>query len=178
IQHVHRFLLGRGGGSRQEENLLRALPRRGSNSGWCLGAPGSNWSTGSRHQSTTTSMLPCSRKEFAPATRFSSGAVLRRGMNNWSVIATEGTGLGRLVYITAIALDTEGNLYVADRGNDGRIQKRDAHGNWSLIASSGDGPGLVYYPSALAVDPAGNLYAADGSRIQRRDARGTWSIIA
>jgi hypothetical protein len=70
------------------ENLLRVLPRLGSDRGWCLGAPGSNGSTGSQHQSTPTWILPPPSRRFAAGAPFSSGVVPRRGMNNWSANST------------------------------------------------------------------------------------------
>jgi hypothetical protein len=80
-------------------------------------------------------------------------------MNNWSVIATAGTGIGQVFQPSALAVDTAGNLYVAEGGYDdyfgdnSRIQKRAAQGNWSIL----DAPGV----GALAADGAGNLYVAD-----------------
>jgi sugar lactone lactonase YvrE len=127
------------------------------------------------------------------------GRILKRdAQGNWSVVATYGSDLGQVQdYPSALAVDTMGNLYVADSYDhdafvsQNRVQKRDAQGNWSLIATEGGEVGQVSYPTALAVDTAGNLYVADTyssppnsrrprstSRIQKRNAQGDWSVIA
>jgi tripartite motif-containing protein 71 len=102
----------------------------------------------------------------------------RDAQGNWSVI----TPVGEVP--SALAVDTAGNLYIADLHNR-RIEERDAQGNWSVLATRGLDLGQIYHPTALAVDAAGNLYVAeqlslDGgqSRLQKRDAQGNWSVIA
>lgn len=77
-----------------------------------------------------------------------------------------------------IELDGEGNLYIADRGNN-RIRKVNQNGiiitvaGNGLFASRGDrGPAFeanLAYPTDVAVDGKGNLYIADrnNSRIRR-----------
>jgi DNA-binding beta-propeller fold protein YncE len=123
------------------------------------------------------------------AFRFPSGLLgedriqMRDTRGNWSVIAPEGGALGKVLRPTGIAADPEGNLYVADLGQDGgRVQKRDVQGNWSAIATVGTAPGQVRDPVALALEAAGNLYVAEGwegnNRIQQRDTQGNWSVLA
>src|SRR5437667_12051313 len=89
-------------------------------------------------------------------------------MNNWSVIATGGEAPGQVNAPVGLAVDTTGNLYVADLANYGRIQERDLQGNWSVLATYGYAPGQVSFPSGVAVDTAGNLYVADSgnNRVQ------------
>ena len=68
----------------------------------------------------------------------------------------------------AVAVDGEGNLYVADQGND-VIRKVTVDGAVSIFAGSGergfgDGPGRAAQfnaPAGIALDAAGNLYVAD-----------------
>jgi sugar lactone lactonase YvrE len=79
----------------------------------------------------------------------------------WSVLSLPQQP-GEVVSPSVVAVDAAGNLYVADGGNSGRIQRRDARGNWSVIAADGDALGQASSPSALAVDSTGSLYVADG----------------
>jgi streptogramin lyase len=75
---------------------------------------------------------------------------------------------------SAVAVDSSGNVYVADRGNN-LIQKFSAEGGflakWGL---SGSGDGQFFYPSGVAVDSSGNVYVADSgnARIQKFSAEG------
>ncbi|MEK7267910.1 MAG: hypothetical protein AAB093_00765, partial [Nitrospirota bacterium] len=63
---------------------------------------------------------------------------------------------------TGIALDKDGNIYVADTDNHS-IQKFDKEGKflarWGGEASSQEG--LFYYPRGLSTDPEGDVYVAD-----------------
>ena len=66
-----------------------------------------------------------------------------------------------------IAIDTKGNLYVAD-GDNHRIRKVTPEGEVSTFAGSeggfADGIGSAaqfYHPSGIAIDMTGNLYVAD-----------------
>jgi tripartite motif-containing protein 71 len=114
----------------------------------------------------------------------------------WSVISLPQKP-GEVLRPEGLAVDSDGNLYVADPSSGLRIQKRDAQGNWSVVATAGTALGQVGYVTALAVDAAGNLYVAEwngnavdaagkfyfvesngNDRIQKRDAQGNWSVIA
>lgn len=93
---------------------------------------------------------------------------------NWRVFNTEtggpGTGLGEFNSPQAVAVDTAGNVYVADTDNN-RIQmfvaSAGTQGEWKMI---GD-PAQFKHPKGLAVDIAGNVYVADtdNSRIRKLD---------
>ncbi|MFC5471830.1 S-layer homology domain-containing protein [Cohnella suwonensis] len=94
----------------------------------------------------------------------------------------DGSGLGEFNYPSSVAVDSIGNVYVADSENH-RIQKLTVStGVWSEWAKSGggDGSGLgeFYYPSGVAVDSSGNVYVADSenNRIQKLTvSTGIWS---
>jgi len=88
-----------------------------------------------------------------------------------------------------VAVDTAGNLYIADTGND-RVRKVTPAGIISTVAGdgswrySGDG-GLatqasLYGPVGVAVDAAGNLYIADrdNHRIRKVTPAGIISTVA
>lgn len=63
-----------------------------------------------------------------------------------------------------IALDTMGNVYVVDQGNN-RIQKFDSNGNFiHAWGSLGEGDGQFVNPEAVAVDELGTVYVTYGDR--------------
>jgi uncharacterized repeat protein (TIGR01451 family) len=88
---------------------------------------------------------------------------------------------------TATALDSNGNLYIADLGN-ARIRMVDPAGNIHTVAGngtygySGDGgdatSAQLWDPAGVAVDIEGDLVIADGSYIRRVDQMGVITTIA
>src|SRR6202162_5181646 len=63
---------------------------------------------------------------------------------------------------TGLAVDQEGNLYVADTLNN-RIEIFDADGKFiSAFGKSGDGPGYFARPKGVAIDGDGHIWVADG----------------
>lgn len=88
--------------------------------------------------------------------------------------------------VTAIAVDAQGNLIVADRL---AVKKITPSGQMTLVAgsvsdttySNTNGPALSarFYPiGALAVDAAGNIYVGSGSAVRKISAAGIVSTIA
>ena len=83
---------------------------------------------------------------------------------------TFGTGPGEFRDPAGIALDKDGNLYVADKSNN-RIQKLGPDGK--PLAQWG-GSGQLQSPIAVALDPQGNVYVADddNNRVQKLSPTG------
>jgi sugar lactone lactonase YvrE len=77
-----------------------------------------------------------------------------------------------------IVLDTAGNVYVVDTGNN-RIVEVTAQGVASVLTISGLSPSLSS-PSGIAIDSSGNLYIADtgNSRVVEVSASGAGSAIS
>ncbi len=86
-----------------------------------------------------------------------------------------------------IAVDTAGNVYVADTGNR-VIRKVSAGGAVSTLAGVAsntdtgqrDGTGAAasfYHPTDIAIDAGGILYVADGTRIRKLTATGTVTTL-
>jgi sugar lactone lactonase YvrE len=99
----------------------------------------------------------------------------------------------QLWYPADIAFDSDGNLFIADSGNN-RIRKVDQQGVITTVVGDGTsgfggdgGPATAAQLKtsglsgvAIAFDAAGNLYIADGgnARVRRMDTKGIISTIA
>ena len=85
-----------------------------------------------------------------------------------------GTGKGEFDSPTGIAVDPNGNVFVADT-NNGRIEKFSPTGTFlDIIGTKGSGQGQLAAPNGIAVDRTGNIYVADASnhRVQKLTADG------
>jgi sugar lactone lactonase YvrE len=85
-----------------------------------------------------------------------------------------GSGSGQFNQPHGVAVDSSGNVYVADYGNS-RIQKFDSSGGYlTKWGGQGSGNGQFNYPSSVATDSSGNVYVADSEnhRIQKFDSNG------
>ncbi len=88
-----------------------------------------------------------------------------------------------------VAVDTAGNLYIADSGND-RVRKVSTSGTITTVAGNGTqgfsgdgGPATnasLHTPAGVAVDTAGNLYIADSynHRVRKVSTSGTITTVA
>ncbi len=97
----------------------------------------------------------------------------------------EGKTNGQFAFPRNLAIDAQGNIYVADSDNS-RVQKFDANGKFLLAWGTKSPENAPAPPSTfsqiwgLAVDKSGNVYVADtwNHRIQKFDANGrflkTW----
>ena len=88
----------------------------------------------------------------------------------------KGTENGQFDFPRGIAVDSSGNILVADT-NNGRIQKFSSDGVFlSVIGRTGQGPGEFREPSGIAFDSSGNIYVADTSnqRVQKLKPDGTF----
>nr|WP_229259138.1 gluconolaconase [Duganella flavida] len=86
-----------------------------------------------------------------------------------------------------VVVDKDGNLYVADGGDNNTIRKIDALGGSTVLAggtegyAEGKGSAAAFNtPSGMAVDAAGNLYVADtgNNAIRKITPDGTVSTLA
>jgi uncharacterized protein (TIGR03437 family) len=92
-----------------------------------------------------------------------------------------------LSFPAGIALDSAGNLYIADTSNN-LVRKVDTAGMMSTFAGNGNasysGDGVqanqtaVVNPKGLAFDGAGNLYISESGRIRKVDTTGIITTIA
>jgi hypothetical protein len=96
------------------------------------------------------------------------------------------SALAQFNFLSGIALDKNGNLFVVDRGNF-QIRKISPDGNVSTVAGNGtegsrDGIAAEAQFSIemhdIVVDNEGNLFVEDGNRIRRISATGIVTTIA
>jgi DNA-binding beta-propeller fold protein YncE len=87
---------------------------------------------------------------------------------------THGSGPGQFDHPVGIALDSKGNIYVAEMGNN-RVQKLSPQGQpLAQFGRTGKELGEFNGPYGIAVDAGGNIYVTDvlNSRIQKLSPSG------
>jgi DNA-binding beta-propeller fold protein YncE len=95
---------------------------------------------------------------------------------NWACDPAIVNADGSFRFPTGIAIDKDGNVYVADSWNN-RIQKFTSDGTFiTKWGSTGSGDGEFRFPTGIAIDKDGNVYVADFSnnRIQKFTSNGTF----
>jgi sugar lactone lactonase YvrE len=113
-----------------------------------------------------------------------SGGAWHCGYGGDSGPATSAT----LSYPYGVAVDSSGNVYIADSGNN--VVRKVSGGIINTVAGNGNGgysgdghaatSAMLYYPNDVAVDAAGNLYIADedNNRIRMVNTAGIISTVA
>ena len=112
------------------------------------------------------------------------------GEAGYQDISDGGATQSELDHPAGIAVDSQGNLYFADVGNN-RIRKLDTLGNVGTVAGAGDagfadapdgGPLAAQFdrPEGLAIDTTGNLYVGDFSnnRVRKIAVDGRVTTVA
>ena len=89
---------------------------------------------------------------------------------------SEGTGNGQFKHPGDVVLDSKGNLWVVDHGND-RVEEFNEKGEYQkAFGSVGSGNGQLKEPDALAVDSKGNVWVVDtgNSRVEEFNEKGEY----
>jgi YD repeat-containing protein len=93
-----------------------------------------------------------------------------------SAFGKNGTADGQLKSPADVAVDSVGNLWVADKANN-RIQKFSPDGKFLFkFGSYGSTDGKLSAPAGLAIDSQGNIWVADSGnrRVQKFNAKGEY----
>ncbi len=93
-----------------------------------------------------------------------------------ATIGSAGSGNGQFNDPEGIAVDSSGNIFVADSGNN-RVQKFNKNGVYqSQFGSGGSGNGQFQYPVGIAFGTGGEIYVTDvgNNRVQMFNSKGTY----
>jgi PEGA domain/NHL repeat len=95
---------------------------------------------------------------------------------SWGGPVNGGSGNGQFNGPEAVAVDSSGNIYVADKNNN-RIQKFNSSGTFLITwGGSGSGSGQFSKPEGIAVDSSNYVYVADtgNNRVQKFSSTGSF----
>jgi RHS repeat-associated protein len=158
-----------------EKRTTRTSYAGQSNLGWKLRKPTSVTTPSSGLALTHTT-------EYSPTT----GEVIETKLPNASgehptylfssQLGSEGTGNGQFEQPGGIAIDSSGNLWVLDTGND-RVEEFNSKGEYQKqFGFKGTGNGQFEKPSGLAIDSHGNIWVADSGnyRVQEFNSKGEY----
>jgi streptogramin lyase len=96
-----------------------------------------------------------------------------------SQFGSEGSGNGQFKHPGDVAVDSKGNLWVLDKGND-RVDEFNEKGEYQkAFGSEGSGNGQLKGPSGLAVDSKGNVWVIDtgNSRVEEFNEKGEYQKV-
>jgi DNA-binding beta-propeller fold protein YncE len=97
-------------------------------------------------------------QKFTPDTTDPTDPLKMVFLTKWGLF---GEGDGEFNRPQGVAVDSNGNVYVVDTGNN-RVQKFSSSGGFlTKWGSEGSGDSQFDNPSAIAVDSSGNVYVAD-----------------
>ncbi len=89
-------------------------------------------------------------------------------------VGREGTGEGQFEHPGAVAIDSAGDLWVADTNNN-RVEEFDEHGKFlRQFGSYGTGDSQFDNPDGIAIDPSGDVWVLDhgNDRVEKFDPEG------
>ena len=98
-----------------------------------------------------------------------------------STVAGFGSGAYQFSYPRGIAVDSSGNVYVADETNY-RIDKMSSNlaSGWTTLGTRGSGTGQFISPQTVAVDSTGHIYVVDSANywiVKMNDISGSgWAL--
>jgi DNA-binding beta-propeller fold protein YncE len=101
-------------------------------------------------------------------------------LSQWG--AEAGSGDGQLQRPNAIAVDTEGNVYITEMATNSRVQKFDSSGKFltkwgSLWVGGGEGDGVFRGGArSIAIDETGDIYVLDFNSVQKFTSEGEFLV--
>ncbi len=96
-----------------------------------------------------------------------------------SQFGSEGAGNGQFSHPGDVAVDSKGNLWVLDHGND-RVEEFNAKSEYlQVFGSKGSGNGQLSGPDGLAVDSKGDVWVVDtgNSRVEEFNEKGEYQKV-